>query len=124
LKKYIFLTTFYYIFFNIYTFFIKFFNYIKTTVPKNPTTLLKKITTLLKIIIQIQKFQVVKKFTLRNCHSNDMIDFTGNFITLLICNDIPDTDDIDNAFSKRLRCINFPTEFVMEPKKENQKKLM
>ena len=61
--------------------------------------------------------------TLRNCHSNDMIDFTANFITLLICNDIPECDDIDNAFSKRLRCINFPTEFVLEPKKENQKKI-
>jgi P4 family phage/plasmid primase-like protien len=61
--------------------------------------------------------------TLRNCHSNDMIEFTGNFITLLICNDIPECDDIDNAFSKRLRCINFPTEFVNEPNKENQKKI-
>jgi P4 family phage/plasmid primase-like protien len=61
--------------------------------------------------------------TLRNCHSNDMIDFTANFITLLICNDIPDCDDIDNAFSKRLRCLNFPTEFVNEPTKENQKKI-
>ena len=61
--------------------------------------------------------------TLRNCHSNDMIDFTANFITLLICNDIPECDDIDNAFSKRLRCVNFPTEFVNEPKKENEKKI-
>ena len=61
--------------------------------------------------------------TLRNCHSNDMIDFTAKFITLLICNDIPDCDDIDNAFSKRLRCVNFPTEFVNEPKKDNQKKI-
>ena len=61
--------------------------------------------------------------TLRNCHSNDMIDFTANFITLLICNDIPDCDDMDNAFSKRLRCINFPTEFVDNPVKENQKKI-
>jgi P4 family phage/plasmid primase-like protien len=61
--------------------------------------------------------------TLRNCHSNDMIDFTANFITLLICNDIPECDDIDNAFSKRLRCINFPTEFVNEPSKDNQKKI-
>jgi P4 family phage/plasmid primase-like protien len=61
--------------------------------------------------------------TLRNCHSNDMIDFTANFITFLICNDIPDCDDIDNAFSKRLRCVNFPTEFVLEPTKENQKKI-
>jgi phage/plasmid-associated DNA primase len=40
--------------------------------------------------------------TLRNCHSNDMIDFKPNFVTFLICNDIPDCDDIDNAFSKRL----------------------
>ena len=61
--------------------------------------------------------------TLRNCHSNDMVEFTAKFITLLICNDIPDCDDIDNAFSKRLRCINFPTEFVMDPKCENQKKI-
>ena len=52
-----------------------------------------------------------------------MIEFTGNFITLLICNDIPECDDIDNAFSKRLRCINFPTEFVSDPNKENQKKI-
>ncbi len=61
--------------------------------------------------------------TLRNCHSNDMVDFTAKFITLLICNDIPDCDDIDNAFSKRLRCINFPTEFVNEPQTDNQKKI-
>ena len=61
--------------------------------------------------------------TLRNCHSNDMIDFTANFITLLICNDIPECDDFDNAFSKRLRCINFPTEFIDNPIKDNQKKI-
>jgi putative DNA primase/helicase len=61
--------------------------------------------------------------TLRICHSNIMVDFTANFITLLICNDIPDCDDIDNAFSKRLRCLNYPTEFVNDPKKENQKKI-
>jgi phage/plasmid-associated DNA primase len=52
-----------------------------------------------------------------------MIDFTANLITLLICNDIPDCDDIDNAFSKRLRCVNFPTEFVNNPKSQNQKKI-
>ena len=60
---------------------------------------------------------------MRNCHQNDLIDFTANFITLLICNDIPDCDDINIAFTKRLRCINFPTEFVNEPVKENQKKI-
>jgi P4 family phage/plasmid primase-like protien len=61
--------------------------------------------------------------TLRNCHSNDMIDFTAKFITLFVCNDIPECDDIDNAFSKRLRCINFPTEFVDNPVNDNQKKI-
>ncbi|ATZ80427.1 D5 family helicase-primase [Bodo saltans virus] len=61
--------------------------------------------------------------TLRQCHQNEMIDFTANFLTLLICNDIPDCDDIDNAFSKRLRCIHFPTEFVTNPTKDNQKKI-
>lgn len=61
--------------------------------------------------------------TLRNCHQNEMIDFSPKFITFLLCNDIPDCDDIDNAFTKRLRCINFPTEFVDNPTKENQKKI-
>jgi P4 family phage/plasmid primase-like protien len=48
----------------------------------------------------------------RMCHQNDMIKFAPNFVTLLVCNDIPECDNMDNAFSKRLRCINFPTEFV------------
>ena len=52
-----------------------------------------------------------------------MIDFTAKFITLLICNDIPECDDIVNAFSKRLRCVGFPTEFVLDPTKENQNKI-
>jgi phage/plasmid-associated DNA primase len=30
---------------------------------------------------------------------------------------------MDNAFTKRLRCINFPTEFVPCPKLPNQKKI-
>lgn len=49
---------------------------------------------------------------LRNCHQNNMIKFSPSFTTFLICNDIPPVDDMDNAFAKRLRCINFPTEFV------------
>ncbi len=61
--------------------------------------------------------------TLRNCHSNEIVKFKPKFITIFICNDIPDCDEIDKAFSKRLRCINFPTEFVNEPKNENQKKI-
>ena len=61
--------------------------------------------------------------TLRNCHQNEMIDFKANFVTFLLCNVIPDVDDMDNAFSKRLRSINFPTEFVDNPSKENEKKI-
>jgi P4 family phage/plasmid primase-like protien len=61
--------------------------------------------------------------TLRNCHSNEILKFKPRFITIFICNDIPDCDEIDKAFSKRLRCVNFPTEFVDEPTNENQKKI-
>ena len=61
--------------------------------------------------------------TLRNCHQNKMVEFMPKFLTFLICNDIPDCDEIDNAFSKRLRCINFPNEFVDNPSKANQKKI-
>jgi P4 family phage/plasmid primase-like protien len=61
--------------------------------------------------------------SLRGCHKNELEDFKANFISLLICNDIPDVDNIDNAFSKRLRCINFPTEFIDNPKLEHQKKI-
>ena len=60
---------------------------------------------------------------LRACHQNDMIDFEPTFVTLFVCNDIPETDDIDTAFSKRLRCINFPTEFCDKPTKDNQKQI-
>ena len=60
---------------------------------------------------------------LRACHQNEMVDFEPKFITLFICNDIPETDDLDSAFSKRLRCINFPTEFCSNPTKTNQKQI-
>jgi phage/plasmid-associated DNA primase len=48
---------------------------------------------------------------IQKCHSNNMIDFTPNFITFLVCNDIPECDNMDSTFGKRLRCINFPTEY-------------
>src|SRR6202008_3389173 len=60
---------------------------------------------------------------LRECHKNEMIDFEPKFITLFVCNDILETDEIDTAFSKRLRCINFPTEFCDNPVYINQKKI-
>ena len=56
-----------------------------------------------------------------NCHSNKIIDFSPRFLTFLVCNDIPECDVMDNVFSKRPRCIIFPTEFVDEPTKENHK---
>lgn len=37
---------------------------------------------------------------LRECHQNEMIDFEPKFITLFVCNDIPETDEIDAAFSR------------------------
>lgn len=60
---------------------------------------------------------------LRECHKNEMHDFEPKFITLFVCNDIPETDEIDSAFSKRLRCVNFPTEFCDNPINPNQKKM-
>ena len=63
------------------------------------------------------------KQNLRECHKNEMISFKANFATMMVCNDIPGCDDIDNALIKRLRCINFPTEFVKHPKESHQKKI-
>lgn len=61
---------------------------------------------------------------LRKCHSNEMVEFTPFFSTMLVCNDIPDCDAIDQAIVNRLRCIHFPTEFVDVPVKDNQKKII
>ena len=58
-----------------------------------------------------------------NCHKNEMETFKANFITFLVCNDIPDMDNMDNAFINRIRCINFPTEFVANPTLPHQKKI-
>ena len=58
---------------------------------------------------------------LRNCHSNNIKVFKPNFITMLICNNIPDVDDMDNAFAKRLKVISFETEFKDNPVKSNEK---
>jgi P4 family phage/plasmid primase-like protien len=60
---------------------------------------------------------------LRQCHKNKMIPFKANFLTFLVCNDIPNIDNMDNAFVRRLRCINFPTEFIANPTLPHQKKI-
>lgn len=59
----------------------------------------------------------------RQCHSNTMIKFKAKFGLFLLCNNIPIFDVPDKAIYKRLRCINFPTEFVDEPILPNQKKI-
>ncbi len=61
------------------------------------------------------------KIELRLCHGNNMITFKGNFVLLLLCNDIPPTDNPDGAYYRRLRCLNFPTEFVDVPTKQHHK---
>jgi phage/plasmid-associated DNA primase len=58
---------------------------------------------------------------LQKYHLNGMVDFAAKFITLLIYNDISDCDDIDNAFSERLRCLNYLIEFVDDPNKDKYK---
>jgi P4 family phage/plasmid primase-like protien len=58
---------------------------------------------------------------LRFCHGNEMLVFTPKFITIFSCNTIPDTDEMDIAFSKRLKCVHFPTIFCEDPIGENQK---
>lgn len=55
--------------------------------------------------------------------TNKMVDFVPNFLTFLVCNDIPDINYMDTSLVERLRCINFPTEFVDNPTKKNQKKI-
>jgi len=59
----------------------------------------------------------------RNCHENDMREFKPNFLTLFACNVIPECDKMDQAFIMRLRCINFPTEFVYKVEKPHQKQI-
>lgn len=63
-----------------------------------------------------------KNILLRYCHSRTNIEFRSNFITLVMCNCIPMCDDMDVAFSNKLICITFPTEFVNNPGKPYQKK--
>ena len=63
------------------------------------------------------------KVPIRKCHGNDIFKFKANFITLMVCNAIPEVDKIDNAFSKRLRCLCFPTEFTHNPRLPHEKKI-
>jgi putative DNA primase/helicase len=59
-----------------------------------------------------------EEIMLRQFYKNKMKSYKANFITFLVCNEIPEIDNIDNAFTKRLRCINFHY-----PEIQNQKKI-
>ncbi len=56
-------------------------------------------------------------------YQKDIITFDPNFVTLFICNNIPKTDNCESSFMRRLRCINFPTEFCDNPVKDYQKQI-
>ena len=71
----------------------------------------------------IKKMSGGDKITSRYLHNNEIVSFKANFSLLLICNDIPEVDKMDNAFASRLRCIQFLTEFVNEPIEPHQKKI-
>jgi len=58
---------------------------------------------------------------LRRAHKNEMEKFKANFITMLICNGIPPIDNLDSALAKRLRLLNFVTEFTKNPQFDYQK---
>jgi P4 family phage/plasmid primase-like protien len=64
------------------------------------------------------------KIKSRKCFSNDMIEFSVHFKTILLCNDVPELDDpYDEAYWMRCKCIQFPTKFVENPQELYEKKI-
>jgi len=64
------------------------------------------------------------KFTSRYLYSNEMITFTLKFKLILLCNDKPKVNALnDHAFWNRCRCVEFPVTFVENPINEFQKKI-
>lgn len=68
----------------------------------------------IKIITEKRNISV-KKF-----NSKEIINFYPNFMIILICNYMPKIDNIDNI---KIKEIQFKTEFVENPIKDNQKKI-
>jgi phage/plasmid-associated DNA primase len=60
---------------------------------------------------------------IRARHSNKMVEFRPQFITLFACDDIPRIDLNTERARRRLRCINFPTEFCDNPQLPHQRKM-
>lgn len=63
------------------------------------------------------------KMKTRYNHGNDMIEFEVNFKIILLANSVPEADQDDKAYRKRLKCIGFPTTFVDNPTNSNEKKI-
>jgi P4 family phage/plasmid primase-like protien len=64
------------------------------------------------------------KFTSRYLYSNEMITFTLKFKLILLCNDKPKVNALnDQAFWNRCRCVEFPVTFVENPISEYEKKI-
>ena len=61
----------------------------------------------------------------RNCHSNEHVEFTPHFLVTLLCNSIPlisgGEEDV-GALWRRVKVIDFPVQFVANPKNKMQKK--
>jgi P4 family phage/plasmid primase-like protien len=81
----------------------------KIVVTLEPTVNMKIDTSFIKLLTGLDHNEY------RMCHSNDMVIFKANFLMFLVTNDIPETDKMDSAVSRRLRCINFTTEFSQNP---------
>ena len=63
------------------------------------------------------------KIKTRYNHGNDMIEFEVNYKIILLCNKVPEPDQDDKAYRKRLKCIEFPTTFSDNPINANEKKI-
>ena len=73
---------------------------------------------------QIKMITGADKIKARKCYSNEMIEYSIQYKTILLCNEIPKVDDPnDEAYWMRVKCINFPTQFVDKPMEKNQKKI-
>lgn len=59
----------------------------------------------------------------RNLYERTMQKFKPQFKMILLCNDIPEMDKNDEGVWNRCRCISFPTKFVINPTKSNERKI-
>lgn len=60
--------------------------------------------------------------TCRQMYSSEIIEFKPIFGLIMLRNKIPEFDKSDEAIWDRCKCIKYPTKFVDEPNKENEKK--